>query len=258
APPWPDEPPADALWLPDDPSAQAAVAAGQSVGGPAATGPRVPAGRAGAPVEPGGGGDLWLPGDLPSDAAGQSADGRAADGSRGPVRPADAFAVSGAADALWLPDDPSAQAAPVPAQRSGDPVSGRGGAGEETAPGGPRHGSALPAPAPPGDEAAAAAWDGLADDLWLPGDEAADAEAWDASTASTGPTGPAGPGEGARPGGGLSPEEARAVASWDRDLDALEGELRRTREAVRDVELPSALSASQLLRLAADEQACLL
>ncbi|MFD3543201.1 UvrD-helicase domain-containing protein [Streptomyces sp. NPDC058662] len=53
----------------------------------------------------------------------------------------------------------------------------------------------------------------------------------------------------------LTPEEARAVASWDRDLDALEGELRRARAAVRDVELPSALSASQLLRLAADEQA---
>ncbi|MGZ9933227.1 UvrD-helicase domain-containing protein [Streptomyces sp. NC-S4] len=55
-------------------------------------------------------------------------------------------------------------------------------------------------------------------------------------------------------GGDLVPEEARAVASWDRDLDALEGELRRARAAVRDVELPSALSASQLLRLAADEQ----
>ncbi|WP_327416202.1 UvrD-helicase domain-containing protein [Streptomyces sp. NBC_01233] len=64
---------------------------------------------------------------------------------------------------------------------------------------------------------------------------------------------------GARPGGGAagpgpSPEEARAIASWDRDLDALEGELRRARAAVRDVELPAALSASQLLRLAADEQ----
>ncbi|MEU7724315.1 ATP-dependent DNA helicase [Streptomyces sp. NPDC040724] len=61
----------------------------------------------------------------------------------------------------------------------------------------------------------------------------------------------------ARPGGGaagLAPEEARAIASWDRDLDALEGELRRARAAVRDVELPAALSASQLLRLAADEQ----
>ncbi|MFD3780007.1 UvrD-helicase domain-containing protein [Streptomyces sp. NPDC058612] len=55
---------------------------------------------------------------------------------------------------------------------------------------------------------------------------------------------------GARP----TPEDARAIASWDRDLDALEGELRRARAAVRDVELPSALSASQLLRLAADAQ----
>ncbi|MCX5122618.1 UvrD-helicase domain-containing protein [Streptomyces sp. NBC_00347] len=54
--------------------------------------------------------------------------------------------------------------------------------------------------------------------------------------------------------GPLTPEDARAIASWDRDLDALEGELRRAREAVRDVELPSALSASQLLRLASDEQ----
>ncbi|WP_405423067.1 UvrD-helicase domain-containing protein [Streptomyces erythrochromogenes] len=60
----------------------------------------------------------------------------------------------------------------------------------------------------------------------------------------------------ADPAGGapLTPKEARAIASWDRDLDALEGELRRARAAVRDVELPPALSASQLLRLAADEQ----
>lgn len=50
----------------------------------------------------------------------------------------------------------------------------------------------------------------------------------------------------------LTPEEARAVASWDRDLDALAGELRRTRATVRDVLVPASLSASQLLRLAAD------
>ncbi|MGW2271295.1 UvrD-helicase domain-containing protein [Streptomyces yangpuensis] len=55
-------------------------------------------------------------------------------------------------------------------------------------------------------------------------------------------------------GAPLTPEDARAIASWDRDLDALEGELRRARAAVRDVVLPPALSASQLLRLAADEQ----
>ncbi|WP_328739286.1 ATP-dependent helicase [Streptomyces erythrochromogenes] len=83
--------------------------------------------------------------------------------------------------------------------------------------------------------------------------------------ARPGPPGPGGGGAVAPAGGqGLSggpaggvrltPEEARAIASWDRDLDALEGELRRARAAVRDVELPPALSASQLLRLAADEQ----
>ncbi|MEU8502825.1 UvrD-helicase domain-containing protein [Streptomyces lavendulae] len=64
------------------------------------------------------------------------------------------------------------------------------------------------------------------------------------------PAGPSQPGGTAPP----TPEEARAIASWDRDLDALEGELRRARAAVREVELPSALSASQLMRLAADEQ----
>ncbi|MEV0275368.1 UvrD-helicase domain-containing protein [Streptomyces sp. NPDC050610] len=52
----------------------------------------------------------------------------------------------------------------------------------------------------------------------------------------------------------LPPEEQRLADSWDRDLDALAGELRRTRAAVRDVPLPSALSASQLLRLAADPE----
>ncbi|MEU9606062.1 UvrD-helicase domain-containing protein [Streptomyces sp. NPDC048057] len=50
----------------------------------------------------------------------------------------------------------------------------------------------------------------------------------------------------------LTPEEARAIASWDRDLDALAGELRRTRAAVREVPLPASLTASQLVRLAAD------
>jgi DNA helicase-2/ATP-dependent DNA helicase PcrA len=50
----------------------------------------------------------------------------------------------------------------------------------------------------------------------------------------------------------LTPEEARTVASWDRDLDALTGELLRTRTAVTDVPLPPSLTASQVLRLAAD------
>ncbi|MFF8591002.1 UvrD-helicase domain-containing protein [Streptomyces sp. NPDC015220] len=53
----------------------------------------------------------------------------------------------------------------------------------------------------------------------------------------------------------FTPEEARAVASWDRDLDALAGELRRARRSVTDVPLPTTLTASQLLRLAADPEA---
>ncbi|WP_306976654.1 ATP-dependent DNA helicase [Streptomyces canus] len=50
----------------------------------------------------------------------------------------------------------------------------------------------------------------------------------------------------------LTPEEARTIASWDRDLDALAGELLRAREAVTDVPLPASLTASQVLRLAND------
>ncbi|MFB8772269.1 UvrD-helicase domain-containing protein [Streptomyces broussonetiae] len=50
----------------------------------------------------------------------------------------------------------------------------------------------------------------------------------------------------------LTPEEARTVASWDRDLDALTGELLRARERVTEVPLPASLTASQLLHLAAD------
>ncbi|MFF1412643.1 UvrD-helicase domain-containing protein [Streptomyces sp. NPDC058289] len=103
------------------------------------------------------------------------------------------------------------------------------------------------APAPGGDH-----------DLW-PEDEyeAGDGD-WAAAKPrrrSAKPVGTDDPWSEAGPGPGpLTPEDARAIASWDRDLDALEGELRRAREAVRDVELPPALSASQLLRLASDEQ----
>ncbi|MER5211113.1 UvrD-helicase domain-containing protein [Streptomyces sp. NPDC002838] len=50
----------------------------------------------------------------------------------------------------------------------------------------------------------------------------------------------------------LTPEEARTIASWDRDLDALTGELLRARQSVTNVPLPASLTASQLLRLAAD------
>ncbi|OIJ89343.1 ATP-dependent DNA helicase [Streptomyces sp. MUSC 14] len=50
----------------------------------------------------------------------------------------------------------------------------------------------------------------------------------------------------------LTPEEARTVASWDRDLDALAGELLRARRTVTDVPLPVTLTASQLMLLAED------
>ncbi|NUP23654.1 MAG: UvrD-helicase domain-containing protein [Streptomyces sp.] len=50
----------------------------------------------------------------------------------------------------------------------------------------------------------------------------------------------------------FTPEEARTLASWDRDLDALTGELLRAREAVTDVPLPASLTVSQLMRLAED------
>ncbi|MCX4964666.1 UvrD-helicase domain-containing protein [Streptomyces sp. NBC_00654] len=61
-------------------------------------------------------------------------------------------------------------------------------------------------------------------------------------------------GDPVRPGP-LTPEESRTLASWDRDLDALAGELRRARATVRDVLVPASLSATQLLRLAEDPDA---
>ncbi|MBT2448108.1 ATP-dependent helicase [Streptomyces sp. ISL-43] len=135
---------------------------------------------------------------------------------------------------LWPPDceDPSYEEEPAP-----DDLWPQDGA-EDWAADGPRpaeedlwHGDgtravAGPRPAVPGD-----------DDLWPEDGDRARTEAGPRIAAD-----------------GLTPEDARAIASWDRDLDALEGELRRARAAVRDVELPAALSASQLLRLAADEQ----
>ncbi|MFD5341653.1 UvrD-helicase domain-containing protein [Streptomyces hawaiiensis] len=66
------------------------------------------------------------------------------------------------------------------------------------------------------------------------------------------PRAPEHPGPRGREHPRLTPEEARTLASWDRDLDALTGELLRARDSVTDVPLPVSLSASQLLRLAAD------
>ncbi|MFK0043012.1 UvrD-helicase domain-containing protein [Streptomyces sp. NPDC090741] len=144
--------------------------------------------------------------------------------------------------------------AAVPGVRGGTTVSGRGGVGEESA-------LAVPADRPDDDPWAdeSSAWppppggtDPYDDDLWPDGDEWGSDDPVPEEPTRRGATSPAPRRTAAA--ARLSPEEARAIASWDRDLDALEGELRRARAAVRDVELPAALSASQLLRLAADEQ----
>ncbi|WP_405449469.1 UvrD-helicase domain-containing protein [Streptomyces erythrochromogenes] len=177
------------------------------------------------------------------------------------------------ADPLWdgpaalphPPQPPTAAVDPVDAWGTDDLWGDSGSTGRAA---GPDH-RAVPHPR------AARADDPAAEPYPAPGDAWAD-EAWAAEPAAEPGSGrgtpapgdvgdrPAGAARGARgdgaraadPAGGapLTPDEARAIASWDRDLDALEGELRRARAAVRDVELPPALSASQLLRLAADEQ----
>ncbi|GAA4967128.1 hypothetical protein GCM10023238_38770 [Streptomyces heliomycini] len=53
----------------------------------------------------------------------------------------------------------------------------------------------------------------------------------------------------------LTPEEARTVASWTATSTALTGELLHTRASVTEVRLPASLTASELLRLAADRTA---
>ncbi|MEU9375169.1 ATP-dependent DNA helicase [Streptomyces sp. NPDC048255] len=132
---------------------------------------------------------------------------------------------------LWPPDceDPSYEDEPWPEEHA-DP-------GPGPAPSAPRADDLWPE-----------------DDLWAPGDVPAPGDRTPAGAGDRTPAGARHPAPAPGQGPRLTPEEARAIASWDRDLEALEGELRRARAAVRDVELPAALSASQLLRLAADEQ----
>ncbi|WP_189451546.1 ATP-dependent DNA helicase [Streptomyces abikoensis] len=77
-------------------------------------------------------------------------------------------------------------------------------------------------------------------------------EEWATAVNHAVPEGPARPGPARPTTHPLLPEEARAVASWDRDLNALAGELQRTRAKVHDVVLPSTLTATQLMHLAAD------
>ncbi|MEU6670863.1 ATP-dependent DNA helicase [Streptomyces sp. NPDC046727] len=95
------------------------------------------------------------------------------------------------------------------------------------------------------------------DDIAVPDpDDPADWDDWSADRPTVPHQAPA-PQGGPRPAGppgpaSLTPEEARTVASWDRDLDALTGELLRARRTVTDVPLPATLTATQLLRLAED------
>nr|WP_180218551.1 ATP-dependent DNA helicase [Streptomyces albus] len=84
-----------------------------------------------------------------------------------------------------------------------------------------------------------------------PGQSAAAGTGDGALAATEPPAAGTGPG---REAAGLTPEEARLVAAWDRDTEALTAELRRSRAAVRDVPLPRTLTATQLLRLAGDPE----
>ncbi|WP_079429666.1 ATP-dependent DNA helicase [Streptomyces katrae] len=236
----------------------------------------------------GGGDDLWAGEAVPTDPWGEAPDGRAVPAPRagdgtwaGGAVPVDPWGEAPAAR-------PGAAGNGPDGVRGGAPVSGRGGVGENSLPPEPadRATPHRPAADPTDDlwageaaQPAAAAGQGQPypaapapaaprgavpdDDLWA--GEATRAGARARAGARQGrpyvpgparqtPAGTAAPGT--RPDQGpLTPEEARTIASWDRDLDALEGELLRARAAVRDVELPGALSASELLRLAADEQA---
>ncbi|MFF3083939.1 UvrD-helicase domain-containing protein [Streptomyces nojiriensis] len=275
--PWPAEDPwepdpADGPWAPEPPAAGAGTPSATTEPGPVARpgeawpppGPARPTADAApaAPTEADGAGpdsdDPWateawadaLPGGDPTTRARHGARGSAPVPGRGgsgnesaPATPAEPL------DDLW-----SGEAWAGPARHPAGPDFDDPWAAEAWAESRPGDGATTPtrhavrgsAPVPgrggSGDEAASAGPAAPADDLWA--DEVPPA----AAVARTPRPGAAVPGI---PAGG---EEARAVASWDRDLDALEGELRRARAAVRDVELPSALSASQLLRLAADEQ----
>ncbi|WP_432116432.1 UvrD-helicase domain-containing protein [Streptomyces sp. S1] len=101
-------------------------------------------------------------------------------------------------------------------------------------------------------------WD--EDEEALPEDTHADAVPGPRAPEPEAPEGPEAPEDAGTPEpleppedpGALTPEDARTIASWDRDLTSLTTELRRARATTRDVLLPPYLSASQVLHLAAD------
>ncbi|MGW2598969.1 UvrD-helicase domain-containing protein [Streptomyces klenkii] len=129
----------------------------------------------------------------------------------------------------------------TPPQRRATPTGEPGGAGPRRAPSlpGPRHEAG--APVPERDDHAPAR-PGPVGGLPHPAPRPEELPSGEPS-ATREPAPPASP---------LLPEEERLAASWDRDLDALAGELRRARARERDVVLPAALSAWQLVRLAGD------
>ncbi|MEU2107714.1 UvrD-helicase domain-containing protein [Streptomyces sp. NPDC019507] len=134
---------------------------------------------------------------------------------------------------------------------SGDPASESPASDEPTALGG-RAAPGAPAPAPvpvPGAPGGPHEPSAPAPGRLAPGDPAASGAPYDGEGPTPDTTHPRLPAQRAEP---LTPEDARVIASWDRDLEALTGELRRARASVREVPLPASLSASQLLRLAAD------
>ncbi|MFC5718782.1 UvrD-helicase domain-containing protein [Streptomyces gamaensis] len=247
-PPYDDEPPAEdeayaedltADWdsLPTQRPAPEPAPAGEGEAGPVRAG--------GAPVPAEGAGPVPVPGGEAGPTAGHRAPARAGEPAAG--------AEGGVpARALPAPEPAPVEAGQAASVRAGQPVPAPGAEPASApecrvpapphqyapAPGQP--GGALPHPAPPADdtpERPAPA---------LPGVPARTRPG--AGLAHPAPPADAGP----EP---LLPEEARLAASWDRDLEALAGELRRARASVRDVPLPSSLSASQLVRLAADPEA---
>ncbi|MFJ2473353.1 UvrD-helicase domain-containing protein [Streptomyces sp. NPDC087659] len=179
--------------------------------------------------------------------------GRPASGAPGaPADPATGRPASGAPGA---PADPASGDPASGDPASGDPATERPASDEPAAPGGPpAPGGPAPVPGAPGElhEPSAPATGRLTPGRLAPGDPAASGAPYDGDgpTPHTRPLPhPRLPAQRAEP---LTPEDARVIASWDRDLEALTGELRRARASVREVPLPASLSASQLLRLAAD------
>ncbi|MFD9974009.1 UvrD-helicase domain-containing protein [Streptomyces sp. NPDC059017] len=177
------------------------------------------------------GGDAQSAGTVPGGAFALAAGPGQDDGpsAHAPGPPASASPASASGDvAPGSPASASGDVAPgSPASASGD-----------VAPGSPAHASGDIAPGSP-----ASAPGSAAASARVPRDEAGPVPANRSLPR---------PGLPAQRAASLTPEDARVIASWDRDLEALTGELRRARESVREVPLPAALSASQLLRLAAD------